>query len=105
MVVQLIKKLARKNKVTFKNHAFIRMFQRNISSDDVVKALSQGEIIEEYPTDIPLPSYLVLGYTSQKRPLHVVVAVDEGQKMLWVITAYEPDREIWNNDFKKRRKP
>ncbi len=79
-----------------------RIFQRGISTDDVVKALTNGEIIEQYPSDYPFPSCLVLGITTEGQSLHVVCGSDE--KELWLITAYFPSPVEWSDDFRQRRK-
>ena len=39
-------------------HAVQRMFERGITQADVQGALSAGRVIEDYPTDYPLPSRL-----------------------------------------------
>jgi hypothetical protein len=44
----------------------------------------------------------MLGFTGG-RPIHIVVAYDEDEKRCILITVYEPDPEIWDSDFKKRR--
>ncbi len=49
------------------------MFQRRVGMNDVRNALAAGEDIEDYPSDTPYPSRLVLGVTNG-RPLHIVVA-------------------------------
>ena len=103
MDVDLIRRLAAKEAVAFKKHTFVRMLQRNIRSDEIQQALNQGIIVEEYPKDKPLPSCLILGYTQNKRPLHMVAALDEVKKFLWVITVYEPSLEEWEEGFEKRR--
>ncbi len=61
-----------------------------------------GETIEDYPTDLPYPSRLVLGWRGP-RPIHVVVAdnINDGENI--VITVYEPDPEEWEADFKRRK--
>ncbi len=66
-------------------------------------ALENCEIVEAYLQDKPLPSFLLLGYYA-KKALHIVVAVDEKEKILWVITVYEPSPEEWKEDLKTRRK-
>ncbi|CAD7777022.1 hypothetical protein BLFGPEAP_01593 [Candidatus Methanoperedenaceae archaeon GB50] len=38
------------------------------------------------------------------QPLHIIVAFDEGAKLCVVVTVYIPDPELWENDFKTRRK-
>jgi hypothetical protein len=39
-----------------------------------------------------------------RKPIHGVVAIDEEEPMLWVITVYEPDLSEWEEGFEKRRK-
>jgi hypothetical protein len=45
----------------------------------------------------------MLGHTVEQRPIHAVVAVDEGESMLWVITVYIPTGEEWAEGFKRRK--
>lgn len=79
------------------------MFQRKIFVHEIQEALSRGKIIEIYPEDIPLPSCLILGYTDNRRPLHLVIAAEElAAEIIWVITVYEPDLTHWNKGFEKR---
>ncbi len=103
MVYEIIKALAKKDRIFLKKHSILRMYERNILADDVKKALINGEIIEHYPDDRPLPSYLVLGYAENKRTIHTVVAVDTEEQLLWVITVYEPNLEEWEPGFQRRR--
>jgi len=100
---KVIKALARKDRIAFKKHSILRMHERRIFADEVKEALISGEIIEEYPKDRPLPSCLMLGHTVEQRPIHAVVAVDEGESMLWVITVYIPTGEEWAEGFKRRK--
>jgi hypothetical protein len=75
------------------------------SSDTAVRNVIQGgEIIMDYPDDKPLPSKLILGF-SNGRPIHVVLAYDAANETGYVITAYVPDENLWNNNYKSRRKP
>ncbi len=57
----------------FRLHAIQRMFERKVDADDIRHVLATGEVIEDYPTDTPYPSCLVLGWRGT-RPLHIVVA-------------------------------
>jgi len=102
--VDKIKELATRDKLAFKKHTVLRMRQRSISSDKVKTALQNCKIIEDYPEDRPLPSGLVLGYTENNRAIHMVVALDEDEEMLWIITVYEPTLLEWEEGFEKRRK-
>jgi hypothetical protein len=88
-------------RVVFRVHAVQRMFERGISAADVCHVLSRGAIIEEYPTDEPYPSRLVLGWC-QSRPIHVVVADNKPDDELIVITVYEPDPALWE-ELRRRK--
>ena len=80
----------------------MRMFQRGISIDDVRRLLETGEVIEEYPDDVPYPSRLVLGWL-ESRPIHVVAADNPLKAETIVITVYEPDSAHWEVRFRRRR--
>lgn len=45
---------------------------------------------------------LILGFTNDNRPLHIVVAIDNFEKYIWIITVYEPSRNKWDETFSKR---
>jgi hypothetical protein len=71
--------------------------------DEILEVLDSGEIIEEYPDDVPYPSCLVLGRTRKDRPLHLVCApvLEEGR--LIIITTYQPDPARWETDWRRRK--
>ena len=85
----------------YRLHAIERMFQRNISEQQVQDVIIKGEVVESYSDDKPYPSYLVLGY-SQGVAFHVVYAVDEEDNII-VITVYRPSLEKWQNDLRTRK--
>ena len=87
----------------YRVHAVQRMFERDILEQDVEDTIENGEIIEEYPEDEPFPSYLALKFCN-KKALHVVFAKDKENGKIIVITAYYPDKEKWDENFKKRRR-
>lgn len=91
------------HKIVLRIHAARRLLQRGIRMDDVEHVLATGEVIEHYPDDTPFPSRLLPGWTGQ-RPLHVVAADDPHAAVTYVVTAYQPDPEQWESDF-RRRKP
>jgi Domain of unknown function (DUF4258) len=51
----------------------------------------------------PFPSTLFLGYTGGK-PLHVVASCDEINRRAFVITAYEPSKDVFESDYRTRKK-
>lgn len=89
-------------KVLFRVHAVQRMFERNVSAKKVSQALQSGETIEDYTAEMPEPSRLILGFQG-KRPFHVVTSENPETNEITIITAYIPDPDKWNKDFKSRR--
>jgi hypothetical protein len=88
----------------FSGHAVKRMFERQIGVAQVASVLDTGEVIEERPDDYPHPSRLILGYAAG-RPLHVLLSEDTAGGVRTVVTLYEPNRSLWSDDFKRRRRP
>jgi len=85
----------------FTRHAFKRTIERNISELKIRETANNVKIIEEYPDDKYSPSCLLLGFTQNKRPLHMQISVEDSE-ILKIITIYEPDEAQWI-DFEKRR--
>lgn len=88
--------------ILWRKHALEKMIARSISRDDVITVLGNGEVIRQYFEDRPFPSALVLGFP-ENRPIHVVVSFDETTGQIFVITAYEPDLNIFEPDFKTKK--
>ncbi|MDR1420079.1 MAG: DUF4258 domain-containing protein [Treponema sp.] len=101
MTIEDIARCCQEQKLRWTGHILERLFRRNIRLDEVVSALTNGEIIERYPADYPFPSCLVLGVTPEGKHLHVVCGF--GDTDLWLITAYIPNPAEWSADFKVRR--
>lgn len=49
-------------RIIFSQHAFMRMFEREIAPAVVKRAVQNGEIIENYPEDQPYLSILLLHF-------------------------------------------
>ena len=80
-----------------------KMRLRKIEAQDMEEAIYKGTIIEPYPDDPRGASCLILGLTNKGRPLHIVCGRLEDDEIL-IITAYEPDAEEWEADWKTRKK-
>ena len=96
-----MKRLCASGAMRWTDHVIMRIMQRGISREDVKLAISDGEIIEEYPDDYPYPSCLIAAQLPDGRPLHIVCGM--GNNELWVVTAYIPDILKWDDGFKIRR--
>ena len=80
-----IKRLVKDERIEWKKHALKRMIERGISSQEVLDAIGGCEIIETYKDDKPFPSHQILSYSGNK-PLHVVLALNENDGMVFIIT-------------------
>jgi hypothetical protein len=89
--------------VQYRVHSTRRMFERGIEHEDVETLLANGIIIEQYPDDYPLPSILLNGQTTNNEPLHAVIAINETEKRLIVITVYKPNKNKWTENFSRRK--
>ena len=80
------------------------MFERGISVEGIKQILKTGLIIPIHrdEDDKPYPSYLVLGFIN-KKPVHVLVAQNKEENICIIVTVYNPDKKLWNKDFKTKR--
>jgi hypothetical protein len=101
-ITEQIKKSANK-RVLYLPHALNQMntVERMISTSEVREVIFDGSVIEDYPDDIRGHSCLILGKGYNKRPIHVVCAPKPGY--LAIITAYIPNPQKWESDWKTRK--
>ena len=91
-----------KRQIYWTEHCLYRLNKRNISVLDVKKAIYNGKIIEYYNNDYPYPSCLILGHDANKKVLHIVCGINNN--IVYIITAYHPNIDKWEDDMKTRRK-
>jgi hypothetical protein len=89
-------------RIEWQTHALERMMKRGISREIVKQVLLEGEIVEDYPDDKPLPTALFSGWF-QGEPFHIVTALDTLSGCCFVITVYRPDLNHFEPDYKTRR--
>ncbi|MEX2316454.1 MAG: DUF4258 domain-containing protein [Pirellulales bacterium] len=61
MNIQSIQQAIAAGQVRVTDHAEEAMSADGLKLEDVLKSISSGEIIEDYPSDYPFPSCLMLG--------------------------------------------
>ena len=99
-----IKQLRALNKaehIAITEHARRRLAERGISVNDIIRCIETGEIIKQYEDDKPFPSCLILGVSAGGSYIHVVASHDN--EWIYLITAYHPDADVWEPDFKIRK--
>lgn len=86
----------------FSQHAVDQSILRHIKVQELRDSIMVGRVIEDYPDDKYGPSCLVLGFTTDGRPLHVQCSYPS-RPLIKIITLYEPDPSLWI-DYQQRRK-
>lgn len=94
--------LIESGKILISHHARVRMFERNVSTDDLTSVIASGEIIEEYPEDEPCPSVLIMGLINTVA-YHTVIAICTDH--IRVITVYIPEEDKWIEYRTRRNEP
>ncbi|SRR6266511_1420192 len=98
-----IQQCVRQRQLYWTYHINMRLQGRFIARQYILDAVDTYEVIESYPADKYLPSYLVYA-ASGGEVFHVVFAVDVPAEHVRVVTAYRPDPEAWETDQKTRRR-
>ena len=84
-------------------HAVDQSILRQIRLHEIVEAIANGQIIEDYPNDKYAPSCLICGTTQTGRTIHIQSSYPS-RLLIKIITVYEPDPNKWDNNFTVRRK-
>ena len=82
-------------------HADMERLEDGIAVAELEKVLADCEVIEDYPDDPRGHSCLVVGYTSNLEPLHVVCGLNH-QHAMFVITVYKPCPPKWVDERTRR---
>jgi hypothetical protein len=99
----ILREAVGQGRIQWRRHVLEKLAERGIQQQAVRDVLLKGEKIRDYTQDRPFPSALFLGYIGGK-PLHVVAACDEISKQAFVITAYEPSLEVFESDYRTKKK-
>jgi hypothetical protein len=101
--LRFIQECVRSRKIYWTYHVNMRLRERSIPRSWILGSVGQYEVIESYPDDKYMPSYLVWSKIDEVI-FHVLFAADTETINVRVVTAYRPDPEEWVNDMKKRRR-
>ena len=83
-------------------HVNMRLAGRFIPREVILAAVAMYDLVEAYPDDKYLPSYLILARRDHDA-FHVLFAADVPGDNVRVVTAYRPDPGEWQPDLKTRR--
>ena len=109
-IIERIKKAINGRLVKFTEHARVAMLDDDLITEEVMKALRDVEIIEEYHNAKPFPACLAPCHLNDGNPLHVVIALPEEEltaramidNLIIIVTVYRPSELAWT-DHRKRK--
>lgn len=91
--------------VHISEHGFAELRQDDISVSDAVSGIATAIAVEDYPARYRGPSVLTLQHDRHGRPIHVVWALPaDHRRPAIIVTGYRPDPDLWDGDFRRRRK-
>lgn len=88
-------------RVRWTYHVMMRLQQRSLSMDMLLHACQSLEIVETYPDDKYLPSYL-LRCEWDETVFHAHIATDVSGENIRVVTMYMPHPDEWEDGFRRR---
>ena len=100
--IRFIQDHIRRSRVLWTYHVNMRLAGRFIPREAILDSVDTYELVEAYPDDKYLPSYLILA-RHQSDAFHVLFAADVEGDSVRVVTSYRPDPQEWEADLKRRR--
>jgi len=99
----LILRLVQSKRYRILHHAYTQARVRGIDFRDIVGTMTEGKIIEHYPTAKPYPKCLMRKNLTFRKQLYVSVAYNEKTDRLFIITAHWHDPSKWNEDGTRKQ--
>ena len=97
-----IQRCVQNSRIVWTYHVNMRLRTKRISRKSIIDSVHAYEIIESYPEDKYLPSYLI--YTEHAGECyHILFATDVENKNVRIVTSYRPSELEWLPDLKTRR--
>ena len=102
-ILEFIKSCIKRHRIRWTYHVNMRLKGRFISRDAILSSVDTYEIIEKYPKDKYLPSYLIYA-EYENQIIHVQIATDLESDSITVVTVYRPTLDKWGKDFRTMRR-
>ena len=107
MDIEQLKILTSQKKYRLTLHAEVERDADRITAREIESVLlsPEAKIIEDYPNDPRGHSCLILGFTTEHLPVHIVCGIGEPGTLV-IITVYRPDPDEWiNGEIRKEDMP
>ena len=97
-----IQRCVGQRKVLWTYHVNMRLTARFVPRAAILESVSRFEVIESYPEDKYLPSYLIRT-EHEGEVFHVLFATNVLNDQVRIVTCYRPDPGEWDQDLRQRR--
>jgi hypothetical protein len=88
------------------DHGFDELAKDDILPGEALNGIATAIAVEDYPDRKRGPSVLALQHDANGWPIHVLWGIPAGgRRPAVLVTAYRPDPDLWDSDFKKRTAP
>ena len=103
-ILRRIQTLVLAGDVDVSDHGYDELDKDDILIDEVVAGIATAIAVEEYPERFRGRSVLTLQHDAGGRPIHIVWALPaNASRPAVLVTAYRPDPELWDSDFRRRK--
>lgn len=99
MDLEALRKAVQESRYLITTHAVQRMGTRKVSHDDIKQVIASGDLIEEYPRNLPDPKVLLMAHVREE-PLYVSCAFDGSYA--YIVTVHWYDRTRWLDPWTRR---
>jgi hypothetical protein len=82
-------------------HGYEELCKDAILIGEVVAGIASAQLVEDYSERQRI---LMLQHEPDGTPIHVVWAISAERRQAVLVTAYRPDPDLWDKDFKERKK-
>lgn len=101
---QRIARLIQVGEVKISEHGYDELASDGLFAGEILTGATAGVVLEDYPAYPKGPCVLVFQTGSNGEPVHVVWGIPKGYDTPAVlVTAYRPNPDDWEDDFKRRR--
>lgn len=100
-----IRRLVSAANVRVSDHGYDELATDGLTVRECVESIDSALVVEEYPVYPKGPCVLFLQTDARGMPIHVLWGIPKGAHSPAVlVTAYRPDAQRWEPDYRRRRR-